>query len=107
MRTEKDRAAEDVVRRRADFETALENARRYPMKEFETFLDAVRRYIRMTKTDAMVHKAVVKSVNGLREFLESDRKRVPGRVLFEADRLECQFFDGYDPNFEGDEPPGL
>jgi hypothetical protein len=23
------------------------------------------------------------------------------------DRLKCQFFGGYDPGFEGDEPPGL
>jgi hypothetical protein len=25
----------------------------------------------------------------------------------EADRLECLFFGGFDPHFEGDEPPGL
>ena len=34
------------------------------------------------------------SVNGLREHLEVERKRVPGKVLFEADQLECQFFAG-------------
>jgi len=45
--------------------------------------------------------------NGLREYLAVERKRVPGDVLFEADRLECQLFAGYDPSFEGDEPPGL
>jgi catechol 2,3-dioxygenase-like lactoylglutathione lyase family enzyme len=43
----------------------------------------------------------------LAEFLRLDRKRVPGRILSEADRLECLFFDGFDPHFEGDEPPGL
>jgi len=47
------------------------------------------------------------AVNGLREFLEGERKRVPGPVLCEADRLECQVFEGCDPSFEGDEPPGL
>ena len=36
-----------------------------------------------------------------------ERKRVPGEILYEADRLEVQFFDDYDPHFEGDEPPGL
>jgi hypothetical protein len=46
-------------------------------------------------------------VNGLREFLLVERKRIPGEILFEADRLECQLFAGYDPNFDGDEPPGL
>jgi hypothetical protein len=55
----------------------------------------------------MVHKSVAQSVNGLREFLEAERKGVPGDVLFEADRLECRFFEGHDPSFEGDEPPGL
>jgi hypothetical protein len=77
------------------------------MQEFEAFLRTVRRYIEMTQGDAMVHRSVAQSVNGLREFLEVERKRVPGSVLFEADRLECQFFGGYDPSFEGDEPPGL
>jgi len=28
-------------------------------------------------------------------------------VLSEADRLECLFFGGFDPHFEGEEPPGL
>ena len=55
----------------------------------------------------MVHKSVVQAVNGLREFLQVERKRIPGNILFEADRLEYQLFAGYDPSFERDEPPGL
>jgi hypothetical protein len=55
----------------------------------------------------MVHASVARSVNVLREFLEAERKRVPGDVLFGADRLECQFFEGYGPSFEGGEPAGL
>jgi hypothetical protein len=55
----------------------------------------------------MIHKSVVRAVNGLREFLELERKRIPGDILFEADRLECELFAGYDPSFHGDEPPGL
>ena len=47
------------------------------------------------------------AINGLTEFLRLERKRVPGRILSEADRLECLFFGGFDPHFEGDEPPGL
>jgi hypothetical protein len=43
----------------------------------------------------------------LAEFLRLERKRVPGRIFSEADRLECLFFGGFDPHFEGDEPPGL
>ncbi len=45
--------------------------------------------------------------NGLREYLAAERKRLPEDVLFEAGRLECLLFLGYDPSFEGDEPPGL
>ncbi|MBM3796458.1 MAG: hypothetical protein FJW31_20890 [Acidobacteria bacterium] len=92
----------------ADFQIALsENKRRYPMQQFEVFLCAARQYIEMTGNDRMVHKSVAQLVNGLREYLQLERKTVPGVVLFEADRLETQFFAGYDPGFEGDEPPGL
>jgi hypothetical protein len=40
----------------------------------------------------------VQAVNGLREFLRVEPKQVPEETLFEADRLECEFFDGYDPS---------
>ena len=43
----------------------------------------------------------------LAEFLRLERKRVPGRILSEADRRDCLFFGGFDPHFEYDEPPGL
>ena len=36
-----------------------------------------------------------------------ERQRIPGTILPDADRLECLLFSGYDPHFEGDEPPGL
>jgi hypothetical protein len=55
----------------------------------------------------MLHRGVVMAVNGLVEHLQSERKRVPGDVLLEAERLECLLFLGYDPHFDGDEPPGL
>ena len=32
---------------------------------------------------------------------------MPDRILLEAERLECLFLGGFDPHFEGDEPPGL
>jgi hypothetical protein len=103
----KDRAAEEVDKRRAVFDLALSNKRRYPVQEFRAFALATRRYIRMTEHDALIHKSVARAVNGLREYLAVERKRVPGDILSEADRLECQLFSGYDPQFEGDEPPGL
>ena len=77
------------------------------MTEFNAFVRGARNYIAITAGDAMVHNSVVQAVNGLREFLQVERKRIPGNILFEADRLDCQFFAGYDPSFNGDEPPGL
>jgi hypothetical protein len=105
--SEKDRAADEVAERRATFDLALSNKRKYPVQEFRAFVQSARRYIAMTKNDPMIHKSVARAVNGLREYLAVERKRIPGDVLFEADRLECLLFAGYDPSFEGDEPPGL
>jgi hypothetical protein len=60
--------------------------------EFNAFVRSARNYMKITAGDAMVHKSVVQAVNGLREFLQVERKRIPGNILFEADRLECQLF---------------
>jgi hypothetical protein len=105
--SKKDRAAEDVAERRAAFDLALSNKRQYPVQEFRAFVQAARHYIAMTKKDPMIHKSVARAVNGLREYLAVERKRIPGDVLFEADRLERLLFVGDDSSFEGDEPPGL
>jgi hypothetical protein len=103
----KETVAKEVEELRISCEIALSDKRRYPVKEFTAFAEAVRRYVEITKGDTKVHKSVVNSVNGLREFIQLERKRIPGDILFQADRLECLLFAGYDPSFEGDEPPGL
>ncbi len=105
--SEKDRIAGQTADLRVTFDMALSNKRKYPVAEFKAFVQSARRYIEITAGDLMIHKSVVRAVNGLREFLEVERKRIPGDILFEADRLECQLFAGYDPNFDGDKPPGL
>ena len=105
--SEKDRLAKQIADLRIAFDLALSDKRKYPVAEFNAFVRSARNYIKITAGDAMVHKSVVQAVNGLREFLQVERKRIPGNILFEADRLECQFFAGYDPSFDGDEPPGL
>jgi hypothetical protein len=66
-----------------------------------------RSYIDLTRHDQLIHRDVAKAINGLREFLRLERKRVPGKILSEVDRLECLFFEGFDqfdPHFEDDEP---
>jgi hypothetical protein len=105
--SEKDRIARQTAELRVVFEMALSDKRKYPVTEFKAFVQCARRYIEITAGDSMIHRSVVKAVNGLREFLRVERKQVPGDILFEADRLECEFFDSYDPSFAGDEPPGL
>ena len=47
----------------------------------------MRQYIDATGQDEMLHRTVVCAVNGLVEYLQSERKRVPNEVLLEAERL--------------------
>jgi hypothetical protein len=106
--SEKDRLATTVVDLWCSFQETLAGTKRmYPMREFLSFADATRRYIGMTRHDRLVRRDVAEPMNGLTDHLRQERKRVPGKILFEADRLECLFFGGFDPNFEEDEPPDL
>ena len=105
LESERDRLAKRVEDLRARFDDALSDKRKYPVQEFRTFVQSVGRYIALTASDPLNHKSVARAVHGLREFLEVERKHIPGDV--EADQLECQLFDGYDPKFEGSESPGF
>ena len=105
--SEKDRLAAEVEDRRVEFQDGLSDKRRYPLQGLKAFVEAARRYAELTRSDTLIHRQVVEAVNGLTDFLEVERKRVPEQVLWDAQRLECLLFSGYDPHFEGDEPPGL
>jgi hypothetical protein len=85
--SDEERAAEDVLGRWATFGLALSDKRKYPVKEFSAFVQAARRYIEITQDQPLIHRSVARVVNGLRESLAAERKRVPGDVLSEADRL--------------------
>ena len=78
-----------------------------PIQQFRKFWSAASRYAELTKTHSLIHKTLACAVNGLVDFLRVERKQVPADVLRDADRLESLFFNGYDPYFVGDEPPGL
>jgi hypothetical protein len=104
---EKDRLAAQVMERWAEFQESLSSQKRYPTDKFEVFWNAAKRYAELTRSDPLIHRAVAAAVNGLVDFLEVERKRVPADVLRDAERLECLLFSAYDPCFEGDEPPGL
>ncbi len=109
MRTsEKDRLAAETRDRWDEFREGLSTERRkYPLQQFQAFWLAAKHYAELTKLDSLIHKSVAAAVNGLVDYLSAECKRVPGHVLRDAERLECLLFSGYDPYFEGDEPPGL
>ena len=94
--SEKDRLAMRVVDLWCSFRVALtESKRRYAAREFFSFAAAARKYIELTPCDRLVRRDVAVVMNGLTLSLELERKRVPGEILYEADRLESLFFAGY------------
>ena len=107
MNAEKNRLAKEVVEQWVSFQLALSNKRKYPAGEFNAFATGVRRYVDVIGLDPLIHREIAKAVNGLVDSLKVERRRVPDAIIYEASRLESQLFSGYDPHFEGDEPPGL
>jgi hypothetical protein len=90
---EKDRLAAEAMQCWADFQEGLSSDRqKYPVQQFRAFWAVTKRYAELTRSDPLIHRSVASAVNELLDFLEGERKRVPS---------------GYDPHFEGDEPPGL
>jgi len=106
-KSQKDLIAETVIDAWTLFQVALTNKRAYPKDQFRFLFEATLDYAAATKDDLYIHKSIAGIFNGFRESLELERKRVPSSILNDADRLECIIFSGYDPYFEGDEPPGL
>ena len=105
---EKDRLAAEAMQCWADFQEGLSSDKqKYPVQQFRAFWAVTKRYAELTKSDSLIHRSVAGAVSGLLDFLEVERKRVPGDILRDAERLQCLLFSEYDPHFEGDEPPGL
>ena len=104
---QKDQRAEEVLERWVSFQMALSNKRKYPSVEFTGFAASVRQYVQAVGRDSMIHREVAHAINGLVDFLRVERRQVPDAVIYEASRLETLLFSGYDPHFDGDEPPGL
>jgi hypothetical protein len=106
--SEKDLLAAEAMDRWEDFEESLSTEKRkYPIQQFRAFWSAATRYAELTRSDSLIHKSLAATVNGLVDFLAAERKRVPGDILRDAERLECLLFRGYDQYFGGDEPPGF
>ena len=62
-KSEKDQLAREVADLRIAFDLALSDKRKYPVAEFNAFLESARRYIKVTAGDSMVHKSVVQAVS--------------------------------------------
>ena len=83
---EKNRVAKTVVDRWCSFHEALDGTKRkYSTREFLSFAEAARSYIDLTRHDQLIHRCGANTINGLTEFLGLEIKRVPGRILSEAD----------------------
>jgi hypothetical protein len=92
--SEKDRLAAEAIDRWADFQEGLSSEKRkYPIQQFQAFLSETKHYAELTKSDSLIHKSVAAAVHGLVDFLGAERKRVPGDVLRDAERLECLLFE--------------
>lgn len=102
-----DPLAQRVLDCYAEFDAQLYGSNRFPLEEFDRLWDAVARYAAAIDEGNLIHRAVAREISGLREHLELARFRTPRGMLARADRMECILFSGYDPCFEGDEPPGL
>jgi hypothetical protein len=106
--TEKDRLAAEVTKCWEDFQEALSaDKRKYPFQQFKAFWTPTKSYAELTKSDSLIRRRVACVANGLVDFLEVERKRVPGDVLLDAERLERLVFNGYDPLFRGGRTSGI
>jgi hypothetical protein len=105
--TSPDQLAEHVQECLASFEAALHEHGPFPRQAFDRFFEAVVRYIEATQDEPLIHRMVADAVAGLNDVLCLETFKTPGEVLAQVDRLACILFSGFDPYFEGDEPPGL
>ena len=105
---EMERLACEAMQCWADFQEGLSSdKRKYPQQQFIAFWAVTKRYAELTGSDPLIHRSVAGAVNGLVDFLEAERKCVPGDVLRDAERLKCLLFSKYDPHFKKDKPPSL
>jgi hypothetical protein len=91
-KSKKDQLAEKVIERWVSFQMALSNKRKYPVGESTAFAASVRAYVQFIGSDPLIHREVVKAINGLVNFLKVERRRVPDTVIYEASRLESLLF---------------
>jgi hypothetical protein len=78
---ETDRLATEAMQCWADFQEGLSSdKRKYPLQQFRAFWAVTKRYAELTRSHPLIHRSVAGAVNGLLDFLEAERKCVPGDV---------------------------
>lgn len=103
-----DALAARLLSAHAEFDTRLhESRRRFPENEFSRLWRTFQEYCAGMKGLDWLHRDVAREISGLREYLELEEFRTPGKILAMADRMECILFSDYDPYFDGDEPPAV
>jgi hypothetical protein len=105
--SERDRLAAVVAKRYSAFEKALfGNKRKYPLREFQAFWDAGRRYAELTKSDLLIRRTVVEVVHGLRDIVEWGSKRIPDYVPTDASVWNVSYSAGTIPISRATSRPG-
>jgi hypothetical protein len=64
--SDKDGLAAVVAQRWLDFQNALPGNKKYPVQQFKSFADATKRYIDISKGDAVIDRSVATAINGLK-----------------------------------------
>jgi hypothetical protein len=77
----KDRVAREVADLRITFDSAVSNKRKYPVAEFNAFVQSARRYIKITATDPMIHKERSAGSERTEGVLRSGTKADSGKYL--------------------------
>jgi hypothetical protein len=101
-----DALANRVLEIHAEFDARLHGKQRgFPDQELRRLFESVQQYCAGMEGLDWLHPEVARAFSGLREYLQLEKFKSPGEALALADRMECMLFAGYDPFFDGAEPP--
>jgi hypothetical protein len=103
----KDQLAAEAMDRWHDFERACRPKKKFPMREFRAFWLLAKQYAELTRSDKTIRRDLATAVHELTTVYGWASKAPENEAIADIERLECLVFCGYDPHFEGDEPPEL
>jgi len=104
---DKDQLAADAMESWHRFERACHPKKKFPMREFRAFWSLAKQYAELIRSDKMISRDFATAVHELTTIYGWASKTPENEAIAEIERLECLVFAGYDPYFEGEEPPEL